>query len=114
MPEDLLIRVYLMVWALLAVGNGLLFWGKSAAFKRRWHSAAVLFHTTAITGFMLLLILPHDHGVFTAVLLVLTASLIAYLSIKGTKFCDGCGKTLSVNVFQPVTFCSECGTAIQP
>ena len=30
MPEDLLIRVYLMVWALLAVGNGLLFWGKSA------------------------------------------------------------------------------------
>lgn len=95
------------IWVLLgAAGSWLFYVNRNVRFKRKyfpWYAslAGTLFVAfVAVTGFPL-------PGVACMVPVV---ALITYMNIRGTQFCDACGRTvIQQSFFSRPKFCPKCG-----
>ena len=108
--RDDLFPFFFAFWALLAIAGFLLFYvSNNAAFKRRYFpwfagSTGLLFVGGAAAMGMPVVML--------AIMLPFVA-LITYLNIRGTQFCEACGKTLLQQMpFSRAEFCSRCGAPL--
>src|SRR5437867_3875060 len=99
--------VFFVVWICLGIAGFFLFYfGTDAAFKRRVYPWYV-----ALAGGLFLVFTFIGGFPASAMLLVVPALvLVSFLSIRATRFCDACGRTvLSQMFFSRPEFCSKCG-----
>ena len=115
--ESIVTACFFGTWIVLGIDGFFLFYlGKDVAFKRKWFPryvilAGVLFvvFATSIMAFSAnsLEIL----GMLAFIILI--TSIISYLNIKMTRFCDKCGATLvNQNWFVAMKFCPKCGAEL--
>ena len=93
--QDQLDRAFLLffgawvAWGMAA--HFLLYRGRSAAFRRRWHPVAVTISATAFLAFVLYII---SIGFPRQILNLAGPALLVFLwlNLRHTRFCDACGK----------------------
>jgi hypothetical protein len=118
MSEDRLFAIFAMAWFTIGLGSWLFFRKLSVADRRKWHprlsiSAGILFVVFVLGMAFLTDTQWRTPGLAISffALLVASVSLIAWLNIRFTKFCDSCGAMLvNTNWFQKFEFCQKCGT----
>ena len=111
MNRDIIFPIFFIFWIALGVAGSILFYfNKNVHFKKkyfRWYVilAGVLF--TLFVGIgeswqvVLFFILP-------------SVSLITFLNIKNTTFCDNCGRTIFNNAwFSKAEYCAKCGAKLK-
>lgn len=101
--------VFVVVWAALAVGGFVFFArNKDAARKRRY------FPRLAIGAGALFALVIASMAPWPATLLFLPfIGVIAWLNIRMTRFCDGCGRTLINQAWwSKMNFCPYCGVKL--
>ena len=104
-------------WIVLAiVGFFLFYFGKDAAFKRKWFPRYIV-----LVGVLFVFFVATQSVVSSGslgslgilVVIVPAVYLISYMNIRTTKFCNKCGTTLiNMNPFSPMKFCSKCGAGL--
>jgi hypothetical protein len=120
MNEEELVRAFSIAWVVLALGVWLFFRRLSVADKRKWHprlsiGAGMLFVVCVLGISFLTDTQWRTPGLAISFLALLLAgvSLITWLNIKFTKFCDSCSATIvNTNWFQKIEFCQKCGARL--
>jgi hypothetical protein len=102
--------IFFATWVVLALGSLAFFhFNKNAALKRNvWPIMTV---GVGILFVVFVWLLGFRGGVLYFV--VPATVLMTALNIKGTQFCDSCGKTLYIqNPFSKPAFCPACGSKL--
>ena len=111
MTADQVVPILFGVWILLSVSGFVLFYLKrDAAFKRKYYPWYI-----CLAG-VLFLCFAAATGVPFAVLAFMTPFivLITFLNLRGTQFCDACGRTIIQQApFSRPEFCSKCGASLR-
>jgi hypothetical protein len=111
MNRDITFPIFFIFWIALGIAGSILFYfNKNVQFKKkyfRWYVilAGVLFTLFAGMGapwqVVLFFILP-------------AVSLITFLNIRNTTFCDNCGRTVFNNTwFSKAEYCAKCGAKLK-
>ena len=90
MTADDIFPIFFVVWILLGISGSVLFYGRrDVAFKRKYFPWYVCLAGVLFLGFVAAMGVPLP-------LLALMApfvALITYMNLRGTHFCDACGRT---------------------
>ncbi|HEX8392442.1 MAG TPA: hypothetical protein VF665_08815 [Longimicrobium sp.] len=101
--------VFIVIWLALGPLSWLYIRARpTAAEKRRAHRMVTVAAAVIFGGFVLFM-LPE-----AAFLMVPALSLITWLNLRNTLFCDQCGKMVTQHPFQRVGFCPRCGAPLSP
>ena len=101
---------FMAVWLCLALISFLFFhFNKNATLKRRIHPGYIIFVGVVFLGFLYLHIGRNQPRIFWFAIPAVT--LISYLNIRRTRFCDSCGLTLYPR-FSKDRFCPQCGNTL--
>jgi hypothetical protein len=109
--------LFVGTWIVLGIiGFVVFFLGKDTALKRKWFPRFTVLVGMLFVFFSTTIAVLGSETWLSLGIMVITVpavSLISYLNIKMTKFCDRCGATLiNSNWFSPMRFCSKCGAAL--
>jgi hypothetical protein len=118
MPENVIDAIFMTTWFVLMIGGFVLFYlGGNAEFKRKWFPRYVILGGILFLGFttaMMARMMNVAELIGMWLFMVPTICLISWLNIRMTKFCDGCGKTISnQNWFSRIRFCPNCGSGLE-
>jgi hypothetical protein len=102
--------VFMGVWFALGIAGWLLFYvSRNVAFKRRFFVPYILL----VGGLFLVLPIANGSPFSIYLILVPAITLISFLNIRSTQFCDACGRTLlSRAFFSRASFCAKCGAKL--
>lgn len=107
---DQLLFIFLGVWIVLGMASAaFFFFSKDASLKRKvWPPVAIGVGVLCL-GFVWLVGFPAE-AMYVAVPIV---ALLTFLNLRGTRFCDSCGKTLmSPNPLFRRESCPRCGSKL--
>ena len=113
---ETLFSCFFVTWIVLMLGGMVaVSLSKDATFKRWWFPRLMIFG-----GFFMvslpttIMVLQSDFKALAAlVVFIPLISLVIYLNIKSTKFCDRCGATCrELRQFSKARFCSRCGAEL--
>jgi hypothetical protein len=112
MARNDLFDVFFAVWVVLGLSSGAFFhFSKNAELKRRVWAPVVVGAGLLFLAFSWALVSP---SAGSSVFIVAVVALITGLNIRGTKFCDSCGKMVhSPNPFSLTKFCPKCGAKLK-
>jgi apolipoprotein N-acyltransferase len=112
MARNDLFDVFFATWVVLGLSSGAFFhFSKNAELKRRIWAPFVVGVGLLFTAFSWALVSPSAES---GLVLVAVVALITGLNIRGTKFCDSCGKSVfASNPFSPMRFCPQCGATLK-
>jgi hypothetical protein len=102
--------IFAVTWVILGVGSFIFFsYNKNAALKRKAWPIMVIGAGALFLTFGWLMGFRGQPMYFMAPFVLL----ITALNLKGTKFCDSCGKTIMArSPFTSTRFCPDCGTEL--
>jgi hypothetical protein len=110
MRPELVLPLFLAVWAALLSLVGVFYWKGSLAAKRRFHPYVVVGAALIFLGFVTAL-LPAS----TFVVIVPGVALMSFLNYKMTKFCSSCGATVVQRPpWRELPSCPKCGGRVSP
>lgn len=115
--ETIVTALFFGTWIVLGIVSFVLFFvGKNTALKRRWWPRFILLVGVLFIVFSTLLAVIGSKTWWSLGVLFITVpavTLISYLNLKMTKFCDKCGATLiNSNWLSALRFCSKCGAEL--
>jgi hypothetical protein len=111
MTADQVFPFFFAVWILLGVSGFILFYVKrDAAFKHKYFPWYVCLAGALFLGFVAASGAPFTILAFMAPFI----ALITFLNLRGTQFCDACGRTIIQQMpFSRPEFCSKCGASLR-
>jgi hypothetical protein len=104
-------------WIVLGIAGFFLFYfGKDAAFKRKWFPRYIVLVGVLFVFFVATQVVVSSGslgGLGILVVIVPAVFAISYMNIRTTKFCNKCGTTLiNMSPFSPMKFCFKCGAEL--
>ncbi|WP_422929217.1 hypothetical protein [Singulisphaera sp. PoT] len=107
---------FVLTWIALMIGTVVANRTMGVEAKRRWFPRYVILGSVLFVFFATTLSVinrPSWSTLSILLFLVPACSLIAYLNLKLTRFCEGCGATVfNQNGFVPLNFCPKCGAKL--
>jgi amino acid transporter len=108
-----LVVVYLVVWAVCAVGSVVVFLRRDPQFTLRWYRRVAGFNFVVIGGFLLVLVAQMSPPWWYLVFFIGVALFIGWVSLFQTRVCPQCGKISQPdNLVTAPTFCRKCGARL--
>jgi hypothetical protein len=109
MRQDIF-TIFFVVWIALGISGFFLFYvNKDIRFKKRYFPWFSIFTGVLFISF----VLGTGFPVQVLFLMVPAVTLITYLNIKSTKFCDSCGRTIINQMwFNKIEYCGRCGAKL--
>jgi len=103
--------IFFTVWVILGILDSMFFvLNKNSKLKKRLHPWIVLGTAVLFIAFVIW-ISGFEIHLFT--LLIIATTVMMFLNIKLTRFCDSCGKTLFPNLISwKIEFCPKCGAKL--
>ncbi len=103
---------FMVVWAALGISSFLFFhFCRNAALKRRLFPPFIVIIGVIFGCFIAYISHAYLQVLFLA---IPTISLISFLNIRQTRFCDACGRTLYKQpLFSRPQFCPRCGAELR-
>jgi drug/metabolite transporter (DMT)-like permease len=118
-PAKFVVACFFVTWIVLGFVGYLAARRKDTAFKRKWFPRYVILAGVLFVFFptVISFLQSRSWGAVLGILFLFipAVSVISYLNIRFTKFCDKCGAAIyAYNWFSPIKFCSRCGAALDP
>ncbi len=111
MEEKNVFFTFFIVWVILGISSFLfLQFNRNAALKRRIFPGFVVGVGVVFGCFVAYMSRGHLQVLFVAVPMI---TLITFLNLRKTRFCDSCGRTLYQQpIFSSSQFCPRCGAQL--
>ena len=112
--EVIAITFFIIYMTLGAIHDKLFIKSKNLAFKKKYFITGTVILSGFFASFTTYIVFMKIHGDFYIWLFfILVLSLITYLNIRNTKFCESCGSTIrKVFPFERNNYCEICGNKL--
>ena len=109
MGSEAVISIFMATWIALGIAGFFLFHvNKNARFKKKCFPWFVAFVGVLFIAFVAGMGAPLELLLF----MVPFVALITFLNIRGTSFCDNCGRTSYSTFLSRPEFCAKCGAKL--
>jgi len=97
------------IWIVLMILGFWFYFSKNIELKKRWFPIFMVGGGVLFVGFVLLL---SGQPMFL-IIVIPGVTLITYLNIRNTKFCESCGRTVYNHMwFSKIEYCAKCGAKL--